>query len=141
MKEANKKKVLLSEDEKKTQDRRVVVRIISTVLLSVIVFAFYRFSLATNLFFPIVMWSYMGILSVLVFAYIIYNRGFSRHGVTEEMLPDEWTEEKKRDFVEDAKNRISKSKWMLVLIISFLVTFLFEALELFVLPMFSGWFE
>lgn len=140
MSEKNKDEALLSDAEQRSQDRRTVVRVLCTVALSVIVFTFYRFSLAVDFFFPIVMWSYMALLAVLVFVYIIYNRGFSRKGVTVDMLPEEWSEEKKQDFVADAQRRLKRSKWMLIFIIAFLLTFLMEALELFVLPMFSSWF-
>ena len=141
MKEQNNKdEALLSDAKQSSKDRKTVIRVLCTVALSVIVFTFYRFSLAVDFFFPIVMWSYMAILAVLVFVYIIYNRGFSRKGVTVDMLPEEWSEEKKQDFVADARRRLKRSKWMLIFIIAFLVTFLMEALELFVLPMFSSWF-
>ncbi len=140
MKEKNKDEVLLNDAKQSSEDRKIVIRVLCTVALSVIVFTFYRFSLAVDFFFPIVMWSYMAILAVLVFVYIIYNRGFSRKGVTVDMLPEEWSAEKKQSFVADAERRLRRSKWMLILIIAFLVTFLMEALELFVLPMFSGWF-
>ena len=141
MKEQNNKdEALLSDAKQSSKDRKTVIRVLCTVALSVIVFTFYRFSLAVDFFFPIVMWSYMAILAVLVFVYIIYNRGFSRKGVTVDMLPEEWSEEKKQDFVADAQRRLKRSKWMLIFIIAFLVTFLMEALELFVLPMFSSWF-
>ena len=80
----------------------------------------------------------MAILTVLVLVYIIYNRGFSRKGVTVDMLPDEWSEEKKLEFVENGKVRLERSKWLLVFIISFLFTFIAEALLLFVLPTFKS---
>ncbi len=140
MREKNKDEALLSDAEQRSKDRKTVIRVLCTVALSVIVFTFYRFSLAVDFFFPIVMWSYMAILAVLVFVYIIYNRGFSRKGITVDMLPEEWSEEKKQDFVADAQRRLKRSKWMLIFIIAFVVTFLMEALELFVLPMFSSWF-
>ena len=82
------------------------------------------------------MWGYMIILTVLIVAYIVYNRGFTRRGVGLEMLPEDWSEERRREFVEDGKRRLSKSKWVLMLIIGFLFTFLFDAFELFVIGSF-----
>jgi uncharacterized membrane protein len=79
-------------------------------------------------------------LAVLAFIYIVYNRAFSRKGVTEEMLPPEWDVEKKREFIEDGKRRLAKSKWMLMGIIALIVTFVVEAVTLFLIPLFSGWF-
>ena len=99
--------------------------------------AVYYFSLAVE-FFPLVMWGYMIALAVLALTYVIYNRGFSRKGVTVEMLPDEWSDEQKQSFIEDGGLRIRRSKWMLVLIVAFFVTFSVEAWLLFVNPMLVG---
>jgi uncharacterized membrane protein len=108
-------------------------------VLSLVLLAFYYFSMNFT-FFPIVMISYMVALAVLAFIYIVYNRAFSRKGVTEEMLPPEWDVEKKREFIEDGKRRLAKSKWMLMGIIALIVTFVVEAVTLFLIPLFSGWF-
>ena len=125
----------------KRSDRKKVAMILTTVALTVVVAAFYYFSLAFD-FFPIVMWGYMIALTVLVLVYLFYNRGFSRKGITVDMLPEEWEDSKKQEFVEDAKRRLKGSKWMLVLILAFVFTFLIEALMLFVSPVFGkmfGW--
>ena len=105
---------------------------ILTAIVTLIVLVIYRFSLNFS-FFPYVMWGYMIILTVLVIWYILYNRGFTRRGVEVDMLPDDWDEERRIEFVEDGKRRLVKSKWILMLIISFLFTFLFDAFDLFVL--------
>ena len=52
------------------------------------------------------------------------------------MLPPEWSEDKKLAFLEDNRNRAEKSRWMMVLIIPFIVVFMVEALYLFV---WNGW--
>ena len=84
------------------------------------------------------MWGYMIALAALVLAYIIYNKGMYLKGVTEEMLPDEMSLEEKRALIDGAKRRLEKSKWMLVLIVGFIVTFAVEAVYLFVLPWIEG---
>ena len=108
---------------------------ILTAIVSFVILVFYRVCLSFS-FFPYVMWGYMVILTGLIVVYIIYNRGFTRRGVKADMLPDDWSEEKRVRFVEDGKNRLARSKWMLMLIIGFLITFLFDAIELFVLKSF-----
>ena len=80
----------------------------------------------------------MASLAILFVAYIIYNRGFSRKGVTVDMLPSEWSEEKKLEFIENGKVRLEKSKWLLIFIISLMFTFIAEAFALFVFPMIEG---
>ncbi|MBE6533470.1 MAG: hypothetical protein E7678_00645 [Ruminococcaceae bacterium] len=126
-------------------DKKKLVYLFSTIGLSAFLCAFYYCSMEISsrnpdlyYFFPIVMFGYMAALTVLMFIYIIYNRGFSRKGITVDMLPMEWSEERKTEFVESGKIRLRRSKWLLVLIISFLFTFVAEAFALFVLPMFKS---
>ena len=141
MKEQSKDVKIISPEEGISKgDKKKAVMILAAVAAIVVVASFYYFSLAFD-FFPIVMWGYMIALAALVLIYILYNRGFSRKGITAEMLPDEWTEEKKEVFISDGVKRLKRSKWMLILILAFLFTFLIEALTLFVAPMFSGLFD
>ncbi len=69
------------------------------------------------------------------FGYVIYNRGFSRKGLTPEMLPSEWSYEKKCAFIEDGKRRIEKSKWMLTIIFPIIVIYAFELFNIYLMPM------
>ncbi len=69
------------------------------------------------------------------FGYVIYNRGFSRLNVTAEMLPPEWSYEKKCEFIEDGKRRIEKSKWMLTIILPIIVVYAFELFSIYLMPM------
>ena len=70
--------------------------------------------------------------SWLLLAYLAYNRAFVNKDVTVEMLPDEWSEEKKQAFVDGNRIRAEKSRWMVMVIIPFVVVFMCEALYLFV---------
>ena len=70
--------------------------------------------------------------AVILIAYLLYNRAFVNKDVTEDMLPLDWSSEKRKAFVEDTRRRAEKSRWMLMLIIPFVVTFMAEALYLFV---------
>ena len=83
-----------------------------------------------------IMGIYMVAFAGLLVTYLIYNRGFVNKGVTEEMLPDNWSQEKKDAFIQGERERAEKSRWMLVLIIPFAVVFMAEALYLFV---WEGW--
>ena len=76
--------------------------------------------------------AYFLVFAVLIITYLAYNRGFVNKDVTVEMLPADWSEEKKQAFVEGNRIRAEKSRWMLVLIIPFVVVFMCEALYLFV---------
>ena len=79
-----------------------------------------------------VMIVYFVLFAAVIVAYLAYNRGFVNKNVTAEMLPADWSEEKKQDFLAAEKARMQKSRWMLTVIIPFIVVFMCEALYLFV---------
>lgn len=81
---------------------------------------------------------YMAIATILILTYVIYNRGFSRKGITEDMLPQSWSEEKKQEFVESGKLRLKRSKPLLLAIITFIFTFFMDVMELIVIPFFTN---
>ena len=78
---------------------------------------------------------YSVVTAGFVFSYVIYNRGFSRRGVTPEMLPAEWSYEKRCEFIEDGHRRLEKSKWMLLVIFPLIVVYAFELVSIYILPM------
>ena len=78
---------------------------------------------------------YSVVTAVFVFSYVIYNRGFSRRNVTPEMLPPEWSYEKRCEFIEDGHRRLEKSKWMLLVIFPLIVVYAFELFSIYILPM------
>lgn len=104
-----------------------------TVLVgnTVIFFAVYRLAIQTTVF-PFVLGLYLTLAAVLTVAYVVYNRGFSRRGVTADMLPDTMSAQEKCEFIADGERRIKKSKWMLTILFPLLVTFGFDIMELFV---------
>lgn len=124
-------------ENKKNIDKSFVLRLSSTVGVSLLLLAFYYFAINFE-FFRFVMWGYMIALAALVIAYIIYNKGMYLKGVTEDMLPDTMSLEEKRTLIDGAKLRLKRSRWMLVFIIGFVVTFAVEAMLLFVLPWVEG---
>ena len=69
-------------------------------------------------------------------AYLIYNRFFYKKGITQEQLPHSMTLEQKDAFLKDGEVRMQRSRWMLLIILPLLVTFLIDALDLFVFDLF-----
>ena len=120
----------------KKLDPRTLRKMILLLLVTAVVFSVYRLLMAFS-HFEIVLIAYMILASALVLTYLIYNRGLSRNGVTEEMLPESWSKEQKAAFIEDGKRRLQKSRWMLIPIFAFFFTFAWDALELIVFPLFS----
>lgn len=78
------------------------------------------------------------VLAAVSFSYVMYNRGFSRRRVTYEMLPSDWSDEKKREFIEDGKRRLEKSKWMLTLIIPLVAIYAYEVIDIYIVPFFGS---
>ncbi len=75
---------------------------------------------------------YFVIFAGVLIAYLIYNRAFVNKDVTVDMLPMEWSQDRKVNFVEDNRRRAEKSRWMVTVIIPFAIVFLIDALYLFV---------
>ncbi len=128
-------------NKKRKNDRPVTDRndkkpfnwMLLTVLVgnTVIFFAVYRLALKTTIF-PWVLGFYLTLAAVMTVAYVVYNRGFSRRGVTAEMLPDTMSAQEKCEFIADGERRMKKSKWMLTVLFPLLVTFGYDIMELFV---------
>ena len=127
-----------NDDSKKKNTRYLALLIVNTVLF----FSLYRillnFAEMSQQTFPsfVVMVVYMALLLGFVLAYLIYNRFFYREGITVEQLSPLWSEEQKNDFIEDAKRRKARSKWMLLIIFPLVVTFMVDAFDLFVIDTF-----
>lgn len=112
-----------------TEKKKPNIKLFLLLLVNTaVVFGFYRFMLNYP-HFEIVLFSYMALLTIFVLAYVIYNRGFSRNGITVDMLPDSMTPEEKVAFVEEAETRKRRSKWMITVIFPFVFTFGFDALS------------
>ena len=113
---------------------------IPTVIITAVIFIIYRM-LLNNFRFDAVLTVYMAITTALLVAYLIYNRGFSRRGVTEDMLPQDWNEEKKKEFIESAKARFQRSRWILLIISALFLVFVIDAIDIIILPIIKGAFS
>ncbi|MGM9682008.1 MAG: hypothetical protein ACI3XQ_00260 [Eubacteriales bacterium] len=133
------KEVQKKEPLSAAERRERVVLIAAIAISSIVVFAVYRL-LLNYYYFEYVLMAYIGVSAVCILSYVIYNRGFSRSGITVDMLPDSWSEEKKTDFVEDARRRLRKSRPLLVAVLAFVITFAFDVLELYVFPFLKSLF-
>ena len=119
--------------------RRVFQLVINSLLLAVVYFS--AMGLEQPIIATIVTFAYWIAFAVFLIAYIVYNRAFSRKGVTVEMLPDTMTREEKEEFVADAERRLEKSKWMLAAIIPLLITIALDAIYLFTWPIVQSLFN
>ena len=76
--------------------------------------------------------------AAFLFAYIIYNRAFTRDGITPEMLPDTMTEQEKADFIQSGADRKRRSKWMIVVLFALFVPLAIDFLILTAIPTLFG---
>ncbi len=95
---------------------------------------------AVNIPVPIISFGVTGLymlgLAVFVIVYVVYNYAFSRKNVTPEMLPDDWSAEKKSAYIQKGQDRAKKSRWMIFVIFPLIVTFIADLIYLFV---WQGW--
>ncbi|MBQ8345183.1 MAG: hypothetical protein IJY42_02840 [Clostridia bacterium] len=119
---------------KKPVSRQTVFRFFALLALVIVTALIYRLLCAHPVVGYYAFFAFLGVTTVLIFTYVIYNRGFSRRGVTREMLPDTMSEEEKTEFIEDGKRRMKRSSWMLVVLLALVTALLVDAMELIVFP-------
>ncbi len=127
-----------SADPRAAMTPAVKRRMWATVALTFILLIIWFGSLAigeiyhnVSILYAVMIVYFLAFAAVLI-AYLAYNRGFVNKDVTVEMLPAEWSDERKQAFVDDNRQRAERSRWMVVLIIPFAVVFLVDAIYLFV---------
>ena len=126
----------IPKEPKKPVSRRTKLQLIRVLILTVVMlFVYFGAQAIPLLAFP-VMIVYMVALAALLIAYIVYNRAFTYKNITEDMLPADWSAEKKRHFIDENRSRAKKSRWMLTVIVPLVLVFMADALYLFV---WEGW--
>lgn len=73
---------------------------------------------------------YLGLLFVLLIAFVILNRGFDTKSPDSNMLPDDWDEEKKTLYLSADQKRKKIARSLLFIIIPLLLTFAFDIIYL-----------
>ena len=114
--------------EKPLNKKHVILLFVNTAVLVPLYLVCVRFfTLPTMIVYTV-------LAAITVFAYVTYNRGFSRKELRIEDLPEKWSDEKKAEYIEDGKRRLEKSKWVITVIIPLMVIFAYEIFDLFILP-------
>lgn len=95
---------------------------------------------AANIPVPMVSFAVTGLymlgLAGFIVAYVVYNYAFTRKNITPEMLPDDWSQEKKAEYIQKGVDRAKKSRWMIFVIFPLIVTFIADLIYLFI---WQGW--
>ena len=122
---------------KKTVNKTALLLLIALVGATVVSFVVYRL-LMTGPYFHIALIAYMVLGAVSALGYVAYNRGFVRRGVTPDMLPGDWSDEKKQEYIEDGARRMKRSRWLLIVAFALFATLALDVIELYALPLVEG---
>ncbi len=125
--------------EKKRVSKTALLLLLALVGATVVTTVVYRL-LMTGPYFRAALIVYMVLGAVSAIGYVAYNRGFVRRGVTPDMLPDDWSDEKKNEYIEDGVRRMKRSRWLLIVAFALFATLAFDIIELYALPMVKGIF-
>lgn len=110
------------------------------LIFNTVLFAAVYFALPVLLRFAYLPAVYLAVGGGFLLAFVLYNRGFSLRNAKPEDLPESLPLEEREAKIEEAKRRFRGSRWMLTIVIPILLTFLFDALYLFVGQTVAGWF-
>ena len=77
---------------------------------------------------------YLAIGAVFAVVFIVYNRGFYAKNATVEELPNTMTREEKLSYIQDGKNRLNRSRWMLTVLIPLILAVAADLAYLYIFP-------
>ena len=77
---------------------------------------------------------YIGIATALGVVFIVYNRGFAAKNATPEQLPSTMSLAEKEAFIQDGKDRLERSRWMLTFIIPIILAVAIDLTYLYIFP-------
>ena len=114
--------------------------VVSTLLyFGIVALSEYMESLITAQIMGIgIMVLYAAVGAGFLIAYILYNRAFTRDGITPEMLPDTMSEHEKVAFIQNGVERKRKSGWMIVVLFAAFVPLAIDFLILTAIPTLFG---
>lgn len=119
-----------------------IIRLLALIATVAGVYGAYKFFLSAFEDYTLhILIIYSVLATVSTLTYVIYNRGFSRRGLTPEMLPDTMLEEEKQEFIEDGEQRLRRSRPLLMVVLAFAFTCVAELVELIALPFLLGVFQ
>lgn len=142
----NKKNVNLPEsgEEEKVRAAKTTLTRFLLIIVNTVLFYTVYYLLANGragfVLSQVVMWTYFALLLGFFCAYIIYNKGFTMVDRSADSFPEDWSYEKMCAVTEEGKRRKEKSKWMLLIIIPLMFTFMFDMIDLFILDRFKDLF-
>lgn len=124
---------------KKAINKTALLLLLALVGATVVSFVVYRvFMMGPYFRVALIVYMILGAASAL--GYVAYNRGFVRRGVTSDMLPSDWSDEKKKEYIADGEHRMKRSRWLLIVAFALFFTLALDMIELYALPLLEGIF-
>ena len=113
--------------------RRQLIPYLWLLLSTVVIFGLYlvlTLAMESLVFFFV----YYGVMTAVLLYYVIYNRGFSRHSLTVDTLPDHLTHEEKLAVLAERDQRKRRSRWAIYILFPGILTLFYDCMTLFILP-------
>ncbi len=136
MSKKKQRKQINEANEKKPKGVRLLLILIFNTVLALALY-----ELGNYFEFYPTFWIYFALTLIFSLVYLTYNRGLARDKVTPDMLPDDWSAEKKCAFFAERDRRKKSSKWMLTIIIPLFLTLAFDMVNLFFIDSLRGLFK
>lgn len=118
-----------------------LVLVIFNTIVSYIIYAYLTSGSLGYTAAKITLWAYLIILFGFFCAYIIYNKGFMLSNRDPDSFPENWSKEQIFDALEQGKKLKESSKWMLLIIIPLLFTFIIDMADLYIFDYIRSLFE
>jgi hypothetical protein len=84
---------------------------------------------------------YLAVGAVMGLVFVIYNRGFVGKNITPDQLPESMSPVEKQRFMDESRERLHRSRWMLTIIFPIILAFALDMMYLFLLPMLEQMFS
>lgn len=120
----------------KPESKKLMLYLLANTVLMIALY----FAIPALTRFPYMPHIYLAAGAGLGIYYVVYNRGFSGKGITPDQLPDTMSLAEKQKFIDDSRERMQKSRWVLTVLIPILVTYMIDMMYLFVFPYFKSLF-
>ena len=99
---------------------------------SVLLIGLYFLLLWLDLWF--ITYVYVALGTAMTLWFIIYNRGFYAKNATPDQLPSTMTKQEKLDYIQNGKELLKKSRWMLTVILPIVLAIALDLVYLFIFP-------
>lgn len=84
---------------------------------------------------------YLAVGAVFALIFIVYNRGFYAKNAKPEELPNTMTKQEKLAYIQDGKDRLKRSRWMLTVILPIVLTIAVDLIYLYIFPYVKEFFS